>query len=984
MTQSLLEAALPLTPLQEGMLFHALYDDDAVDAYTIQVSFDLAGPLSAGVLRDCVTELARRHEVLRAGFQVRRSGQPVQLIRRTVDVPWSELDLRGLPRAEQQDRLNRYRAEDRARGFDVARPPLLRLTLVRLADERHVLVLTYHHILLDGWSFQLVMRDLELLYARRADASGLPGTVPFRRYLGWLARQDRQAAEDAWANALAGLPGPTLVAGGRAASGPRALPRLYVSDLPEDVTAAVTATARAAGLTLNTVVQGAWALLLSGLTGRPDVVFGQTVSGRPPELDGVEEIVGPLINAAPVRVRTRPGEPLAELLERVQREQAELEPYHFLGLAGIHRRVGMGELYDSTVAFVSAPLTGGEEPPEAASAAGGRLRIAPAAEDGEGPEATGSTHYPLNLTVAPGRSLRLALSYRADLFDERTVARLADRLRMLLETFATAPDTLVGRIPLLTPDERGQVLHEWNATAREVPDTTLPDLFEAQAARTPDAVALVADGRETTYAEFAGRVARLAGRLREQGVREGDFVAVAVPRSAELVVALHAVLAAGAAYVPVDVDYPAERIGWMMEDAAPVLLLTTGEAASGLPASDVPRLLVDETPDSGSAAPVRAERRLTGDSPAYVIFTSGSTGRPKGVVVPHKAITNSLLWMQDQYRIGPGDRVLLKTPCGFDTSLWEFFWTLQTGAALVVAAPGGHKDPAYLADLIRRESVTCVQFVPSMLQAFLREPSVAGCTGLRQVFSIGEALPPETVDRFFAVLGARLHNLYGPTEAAVEITYAECVRSGRTTVVPIGRPLWNSRVYVLDEALRLLPPGVPGELYLAGRQLAAGYVHRPELTAERFVADPFGAPGERMYRTGDVVRWTPDGELEYLGRADQQVKLRGQRIEPGEIETALLRHGSVAQAAVVVREDASGARRLVAYVVPAGPVPTAEAPARVPVDELLAHAAATLPDYMVPAAVVPLDALPLTPNGKLDRKALPAPAAVRAPDGRPP
>ncbi|MGC4987360.1 amino acid adenylation domain-containing protein [Streptomyces sp. DT193] len=958
MPQSPLEAALPLTPLQEGMLFHALYDDQGVDVYAIQVSLALEGLLRPDALRAAADDVVARHAALRAGFQVRRSGQAVQLVRRSLEVPWSQLDLRGLAPAEQQERLERYRAQDRARGFDLAQPPLLRMALVRTGQEQHVLMMTYHHVLLDAWSFHLVLRDLFTAYEQRG-REPLPPVVPFRRYLGWLAEQDEKGAKAAWAAYLSGLREPTLVAAGTVIPSRSGLPGLVVSELSEELTAELTAAARRAGLTLNTVVQGAWALLLSAMTGQSDIVFGQTVSGRPADLAGVEEIVGLLINAVPVRVRLDPTESLAALLARIQREQAALTPHHHLGLVRIQRGTGLGDIFDTSLAFGNAPQQEENGPSE--------LSVRLLDEAGEQP---GSTHYPLSLMATPGLRLQLGLSYRTDVFAAEMVDRLAARLAMLLETWLTAPRTLVGRIALLPEAERTQVVTRWNATRHPVPDVTMPELLAAQVARTPDATAVVCEDEVLSYAQFARRVDQLAAALRARGVACGDFVAVAVPRSVDLIVSLHAVMAVGAAYVPIDPEYPSERIGWILEDAAPTLLLTTAPVAAELPPAPTPLLLLDEPlplleRDAAAPGPV-------GDPPAYVIFTSGSTGRPKGVVVPHSAIVNRLLWMQDQYPIGPGDRVLQKTPSGFDVSVWEFFWALHAGAAIVVARPGGHRDAAYLAEIIRAEHVTIAHFVPSMLRVFLEEPQAAECPELRHVFASGETLSPDVQDRFFAQLPqALLHNLYGPTEAAVDVTYWLC-RPG-TDTVPIGRPVWNTQVFVLDQTLRPVPPGSRGELYLAGRQLAHGYVHRPELTAERFVANPFDAVGGRMYRTGDVVRWTAGGELEYLGRADDQTKIRGQRVELGEIEAALVRHPAVSQAAVTVTEDGRGGQRLVAYTVPSGPR-SAQADAQ----GLLTFAARVLPEYMVPSVVVELAALPLTPNGKLDRKALPAPGPVRA------
>ncbi|SDR27363.1 non-ribosomal peptide synthetase [Thermostaphylospora chromogena] len=486
---------------------------------------------------------------------------------------------------------------------------------------------------------------------------------------------------------------------------------------------------------------------------------------------------------------------------------------------------------------------------------------------------------------------------------------------------------------------------------------TLIELLNAQAAATPDAPAVRYRDTVLTYAELDRAASRLAGWLAARGAGPERIVAVAVPRSAELVVSLVAVLKTGAAYLPIDPDYPAERVAFMREDARPVLTLTGDEPHAAAGSACVPV--------SGVHVDPRA--------PAYVIYTSGSTGRPKGVIVSHEAIVNRLLWMQAEYGLTADDRVLQKTPSSFDVSVWEFFWPLITGATLVVAEPGGHRDAAYLADLIQRERITTVHFVPSMLRAFLAEPGAAGCTSLRRVVCSGEALPADLAASFHRILGDRLHNLYGPTEAAVDVTHWAC-RPGEPGPVPIGRPVWNTAVYVLDRDLRRTPPGEIGELYLAGVQLARGYLRRPALTAERFVPDPYGPPGTRMYRTGDLARMRPDGVVEFAGRADDQIKIRGFRVEPGEIEAVLASHPAVRAAAVAAREDRPGAVRLVAYVVPEGP---GDAGGVAP-DTLAGWAAARLPAHMVPADYVVLPRLPLTASGKLDRRALPAPAPPAA------
>ncbi|MGV9482415.1 amino acid adenylation domain-containing protein, partial [Gordonia aichiensis] len=568
--------------------------------------------------------------------------------------------------------------------------------------------------------------------------------------------------------------------------------------------------------------------------------------------------------------------------------------------------------------------------------------------------------------------------YATDLFDAQTITDFGTRLLRVLETVTADPSVVIGDIDLLGAAERTRILDTWNATAYPVDETmTLVSLFTAQAARTPGAIALTFEGESLTYGEFAERVHRLARLLISIGVRPDRTVALGIRRSTDLVVAMYAVLAAGGAYVPLDPEHPAERLAHVIDAAAPVCVLTRAVDGLDLPETSSVAVLELEQLDTTDypAAPITDADRLATLTPAnaaYLIFTSGSTGKPKGVVVSHAAIVNRLVWMQDAHRLTAADTVVQKTPATFDVSVWEFFWPLQIGARLVLARPDGHRDPAYLAELIDAESVTVAHFVPSMLSVFVAalDGASAGdhrCAALRMVFASGEALSPAPAHRLHALTGATVHNLYGPTEAAVDVTFHE-VTAADVVSVPIGEPVHNTRVYVLDGRLRPVPVGVPGELYLAGAQLARGYAGRVDLTADRFVADPF-ASGERMYRTGDLVTWTADGELEYLGRTDFQVKLRGLRIELGEIEAALGGLTEVGQAAVVVRDDL-----LVAYLVSA---------ADLDVDGVRASLTRTLPAYMVPAAFVELDEFPLNASGKLDRKALPAPvfaaAVFRAP-----
>ncbi|MBB4926159.1 non-ribosomal peptide synthetase [Kitasatospora kifunensis] len=954
MSQNAIEDILPVTPVQEGLLFHALYDQNAADVYTAQFVFELHGPLDGAALRAAAQAVVRRHPALRSAFRQRATGQWVQVVAAQAPLLWRELDLSTLPEAERSARLERLLADDRAHRFDLGRPRLVRFSLLRLSQERHVLVLMNHHLVLDGWSTAQLMGELFTLYAGGAAGAVLPAARPYRDFLGWLGRQDRQQALDAWRLALAGVEEPTLAGQGLIGQQHAAVaerPERVELEFSTEQTQALLDAARSHGLTLNSLVQGAWGILLGTLTGRSDVLFGAAVSGRPAELAGAEEIVGLLINTVPVRVRLDRGETVAELLTTVQAEQAALTPYHHTALTDLHAVTGQGALFDTLLVFENYPVD------LAAMHLPGGAAVADV-------QVHDAAHYPLRLLVVPGTRLRISLDHRPDLLDRAAVERIAQRLHRLLPAMAANPQRPVARLDLLTVEERERVLTTWNGTAHPVPDTTLPALIERQAARTPDATALTGQDGSRTYAELDADANRLAHLLAELGAGPETTVGVALPRSPDLVLALLAVLKSGAAYLPLDPDYPPSRTADILADAAPHLVLTSEALAAAVPAHLTVLALDDEQVQTRLRAQPGTEQgggRPHGGSPAYVIYTSGSTGRPKGVVVEHRAIVNRLLWMQDRYRLDGTDRVLQKTPAGFDVSVWEFFWPLISGAAVVVAPPGVHREPDRLARLIQDAGVTTAHFVPSMLRAFVDEPAAKACTSLRRVFCSGEALPAELVGDFHAVCDAPLHNLYGPTEAAVDVTHWTCPAQGTPDAVPIGRPVWNTRIHVLDAVLRPVPPGVIGEVYLAGVQLARGYLKRRGLTAQRFVADPYGPPGTRMYRTGDLGAWDQDGCLRYAGRTDHQVKIRGQRIELGEIEAVLGRHPGIAQAAVTAVDD-----RLTAYVRPAGQdeqlIPT-----------LRQYLAEQLPAGWVPAAFVLLVQWPLTPSGKLDRKALPRP-----------
>jgi amino acid adenylation domain-containing protein len=960
----------PLAPLAEGLLFHALYDEQAPDAYATQLVWTLTGPLDVTVLRAAAEVLLRRHPNLRAGYWQDDLERPVQFIPIEVELPWAEVDLAGRPEAERAAELQRVLAEERLRRFDMSAPPLLRLAVVRLADDRHTVALTSHHILLDGWSLPVLLGELLTLY-RRPAADSLPPVTPYHDYLAWLAGQDRAAAARTWQQLLAGVEEPTLLAPGHAGQ-PLVLSEQVTVELPEELTSRLQSWLREQGLTMNTAVQSAWAILLGRLTGRSDVVFGTTVSGRPPELRGVETMVGLFINTLPVRVQLDPAQPLAEVLARVQDQQSRMAGYHYLGLGDIQAQVGLRELFDTMTVF--------EKFPDTIDAPAGGPRVSDV-------DSRYGVHYPLGLFAYPGPRLTLRLSYRPDVFGSDTVERIAGRLVTLLQALATDPTRPVGQLDVLAADERRQ-LAGWNDTAAPLAPETLPALFEAQAARAPERTAVVSDGVSLSYAELNARANRLAHQLIALGAGPEALVALAVPRSVQMMVAVLAVLKAGAGYLPIDPSYPADRIAFMLEDARPAWLLTTADIAAGRTEAATPQLVLDaEATRTALAAqpernPTDADRArpLLPDNPAYVIYTSGSTGRPKGVTVSHRAVANLAAWARSDIGAERLSRVLAATSLSFDVSVFEMFGPLVTGGSIEVV-----RDLLALADRPGGWAGSLISAVPSALSQLISQGDVAADAGM--VVLAGEGLPARVANDIRRALPAcRLGNIYGPTEACV---YATAWYSDQPVdqAPPIGRPIRNTRTYVLDGNLQPVPVGVTGELYLAGVQLARGYLHRPSLTAERFVADPFGAPGERMYRTGDLVRWRADGGIDYVGRVDHQVKIRGFRIELGEIEAVLGRHPGVAQVVLLAREDqpgtkspgtkSPGTKSLVAYVVPAPGAALNPAALR-------AHVARVLPDYMVPAAVVVLDALPLTPNGKLDRGALAAPDLAAATSSRGP
>ncbi|HEC0172797.1 TPA: amino acid adenylation domain-containing protein, partial [Pseudomonas aeruginosa] len=931
-------------------------------AYNLPSAVRLNGPLDRQALERAFASLVQRHETLRTVFPRGADDSLAQApLQRPLEVAFE--DCSGLPEAEQEARLREEAQRESLQPFDLCEGPLLRVRLIRLGEERHVLLLTLHHIVSDGWSMNVLIEEFSRFYSAYATGAepGLPVLpIQYADYAlwqrSWLEAGEQERQLEYWRGKL-GERHPVLEL---PTDHPRpAVPSYrgsrYEFSIEPALAEALRGTARRQGLTLFMLLLGGFNILLQRYSGQTDLRVGVPIANR--NRAEVEGLIGLFVNTQVLRSvfdgRTSVATLLAGLKDTVLGAQAHQDlPFERLVEAfKVERSLSHSPLFQ--VMYNHQPLVADIE----------ALDSVAGLSFGQLDWKSRTTQFDLSLdTYEKGGRLYAALTYATDLFEARTVERMARHWQNLLRGMLENPQASVDSLPMLDAEERYQLLEGWNATAAEYPlQRGVHRLFEEQVERTPTAPALAFGEERLDYAELNRRANRLAHALIERGVGADRLVGVAMERSIEMVVALMAILKAGGAYVPVDPEYPEERQAYMLEDSGVELLLSQSHLKLPL-AQGVQRIDLDQ---ADAWLENHAENNpgieLNGENLAYVIYTSGSTGKPKGAGNRHSALSNRLCWMQQAYGLGVGDTVLQKTPFSFDVSVWEFFWPLMSGARLVVAAPGDHRDPAKLVALINREGVDTLHFVPSMLQAFLQDEDVVSCTSLKRIVCSGEALPADAQQQVFAKLPqAGLYNLYGPTEAAIDVTHWTCMEEGKDAV-PIGRPIANLACYILDGNLEPVPVGVLGELYLAGRGLARGYHQRPGLTAERFVASPFVA-GERMYRTGDLARYRADGVIEYAGRIDHQVKLRGLRIELGEIEARLLEHPWVREAAVLAVDG----KQLVGYVV-------LESESGDWREALAAHLAASLPEYMVPAQWLALERMPLSPNGKLDRKALPAP-----------
>ncbi|GAB3136766.1 hypothetical protein GCM10027290_01080 [Micromonospora sonneratiae] len=945
---------LPLSYPQQGVwLLDQIRPGGA--EYVVPFSWRLTGRVNLAALRGAWQEVVRRHEVLRTRYLI-VDGRPTQVVEPAEPVEIPVTDLGGYVGPEREQRLAGLIRDEATTPFDLGRDMPLRVRLVRLADDDHVMVLVAHHIAFDGWSVGVLARELGQLYPAMVAGQSSPLSALPVQYADFAVQQRDRAGGwagqlDYWRDRLAGLTPLEL---------PTDRPRPPVHDprgatlpfsVPAELGRALVRLGRQHRATPFMVLLAAFQVLLARYTGRPDIAVGTPVAGRTrPE---VQNLIGYFVNTLVLRTDLSDEPTFIELLTRV-RETAlggyahqDVPFERIVDALSPERDLSRNPLFQAL--FVM-------QDPAAADFDGAGLR----AEQVPTLWHTAKFDLTMQLTEGTDGSFAGVVEYPTALFDAVTIDRLVGHYRQLLTTIAANPNTPVTRLPILTDTELAQ-LATWNATDAVHPHgTLLHQLIERQATATPDAVAVIDEHRQLTYAQLDTHANRIAHRLTTLGAGPETIVAVCAHRSTHLTVALLAILKTGAAYLPLDPDHPTDRLRWMLTDTgSPTVLVDTPDRLDWYAG---PRLHLHDpslTGEPGTPPDVAIDDR----NPAYLIYTSGSTGRPKGVLIDHRAIVNRLRWMQDTYQLDPTDRILQKTPHTFDVSVWEFFWPLTAGAALVMARPDGHRDPTYLVDTIRQQHVTTIHFVPSMLRAFTTYLNTTGQTlpTLRRIICSGEALPDDLATTTLRLVDAELHNLYGPTEAAVDVTAA---RIHRGDTVTIGRPITNTHIHIQDRWGNPTPIGVPGELLLTGIQLARGYHDQPALTAERFTPVESGG---RAYHTGDLARWRPDGTIEYLGRLDHQVKIRGNRIELGEIEATLTRHSTVHTAAVHPHGP-TGDQQLVAYLVPT--------PGHaVDPDELRTHLRAHLPEVMIPTHWITLATLPLTTSGKIDRKALPAPQA---------
>ena len=968
----------PLSFAQQRLWFLEQLESGS-SAYNICDTVQIKGNLNLSLFERCLNEITRRHEILRT-IITSLSGEAVQIVKPHLEMSIPCIDLGGFSSEAQAAEIRRLAMAEEAKPFNLSEGPLFRVVVLRINPAEHIMLLVFHHIVTDEWSLHVFYRELSVLYTafERGEASPLADLpLQYADYAvwqrDWLQGETIQRYLDYWrkqldnASNLLRLPTDHPRPAIQTSTGAS-----FLFSFSKTLSKQIVELGHRVGATPYMVLLAAFKVLLLRYIGQTDIVVGSPIAGRTrPE---IEDLIGFFVNTLVLRSDLSGNPNFLEILRRVKQVALDAYTYQDLPFEKLveelqpPRDFSLSPLFQVLFDFHNAPVSS----PQIAGLTLTRLNM-----DNQ------VAKFDLTFEIAEtDEGLKGEIEYNLDLFEPGTIQRMAGHFENLLQGIVVDPDQHIADLPILAEAERRQLLVEWNDTKADYPcGRCIHELFEAQVERMPETVAVVFEDQCLTYAELNRRANQLAHYLQKQGVGPEVLVGICVERSLEMVVGLLGILKAGGAYVPLDPTYPRERLVFMLENAEAPLLLTQEALRQMLSAHAVragsgrERMTVCLDADWEIIARQDAQNLVSGirdDNLAYVIYTSGSTGKPKGVMNTHSGIRNRLLWMQQAYQLEDTDRVVQKTPFSFDVSVWEFFWPLLNGACLVVARPEGHKDSAYLVEKVIEEGVTTMHFVPSMLQAFVAEREVEACGSLRRIICSGEALSYDLQGRFFAKLRAELHNLYGPTEAAVDVTFWACERKGERHIVPIGRPIANTQIYILDAHLQPTPVGVPGELHIGGVGLARGYHKQPGLTAHKFIPHPFTEkPGARLYCTGDLARYLPDGSIEYLSRIDHQVKIRGFRIELGEIEHCLAAHPAIKQAVVACKKDPAESEALCAYLV---------LRQQVDISEVKMYLADRLPQYMVPAYWIILEKVPLTPNGKIDVRSLPGPSQALAKD----
>ncbi|MEH2234834.1 amino acid adenylation domain-containing protein [Nostoc sp.] len=969
-----IEAIYPLSPMQQGMLFHTLYQPES-RIYFEQFRFTLYGDLNKNAFEQAWQQVVQRHSALRTLFVWKNRKQPVQVVRKQVNLPWLNKDLRLLSFEEQQTQIISFLNTDKEQSFELDKAPLMRFILFRLADETYHFIWSFHHILLDGWSWPIIFKEIFAFYdsINNNQQLYLTPTRPYRDYINWLQQQDLSSAEEFWRRTLEGFTVSTPLVVEQAVGQIAHQQTSYIrhQHLSAEATATLKSFAQQHHLTVSTLVQAAWALLLSRYSGESDVVFGATVSGRPHNLSGVESIVGLFINTLPVRIKIPETANLLPWLVQLQQEHIEREQYSYTSLVDIQ---GVSEiprnqpLFESIVVFENYPVNA------TLQALPGNLRIGDR-------QALGETNYPLTVVAIPGDELVIKINYDRDAFDADTIDRMIGHLLMLLQGITTNSHRSVGELPLLTQAEQDLQLVEWNATQAANPiHDCIHQLFEQHVEKTPESVAVVYDNQQLTYRQLNQRANKLAHHLQSLGIKPDAPVGICLERSLEAAVAILATLKAGGACVPLDPTYPPERLAFMLADTGASIVLTQASLKPLLEKDFHHHLiLVDERWDAiAKESDINLQTDTEADNLAYVIYTSGSTGTPKGTLVPHRSLTNLIEHHQAKMATGVG--VLQFASLSFDVSYHEIFAAWGLGGTLYMIGESDRKDLDKLIQLLAQEPIAKV-FLPVTLWQQLAE--IYGdeehlFQNIREAIACGEQLQitQPMIKLFQRLENCRLYNFYGPTEADLVTAYTFSNQPEEWPIYPpIGKSAVNVQVYLLDRNLQPVPIGVPGELYVSGDGLARGYLNRPDLTEQKFVPNPFynskfKIQNSKLYKTGDLARYLSDGNIEFLGRIDDLVKVRGFRVELGEVEAVLSKHPQINQAVAKVFGQSAREKYLVAYfVLIQGQTVT--------VEQLRTFLQDQLPDYMIPSAFVQMESFPLTSNGKVNRRILPEPTTSR-------